>query len=165
LAVGEVLNICAKQISFDGEPVGIDVEFIECDCADVWLVEECIAEGATGVVANTEFVTLPGGLPGTGFISLVGDPCTYRLLYKVPVAQTAEFLQYEGVTDCNEVCNSYRVTNAEGAPKVVQYIDCEQNPQNTSEIPAGGSVDICATRITNLPANVSITKISCGCIL
>ena len=161
---GVSIDVCAKQITLEGEPTAT-VQFIECDCDDVWLVEECIAEGATGIAINTEFVTLPSGLPGTGFVSLVGDPCTYKVRYPVPTTPTATFSQYENIFDCDEVCDTYRVTNVAGEPKVVEYLDCNQADEQTSDIPEGGSVDICATKITNLPANMTITKVSCGCAL
>jgi len=136
-----------------------------CDTSDCapennFLLRRCDQERTdTEVIAS--FV---GGTASAGdFVAIVNEPnCVYTVVETTNENATETIAsRLSSISSCNEVCNQYTLTNNGVATDFIDYIDCDGFFQEIG-IATGDSETICATSITTIDPNTSITMIRCG---
>lgn len=156
-------DVCATQIA---DVVGTSITFVSCTCPSNLLIRECRIDGAVveGVIDTS------GGAVIGDFIYDNADPerCYWQVVgYTSDPVTISPYTVEPLVTDCNDVCFSVRATNnSPTTEETVNYIDCDGAPQTTPNIAqGGGTFEFCARDLTGIPLDVTITQISCGCVL
>ena len=140
---------------------GATAEDACCDCASGqnYNLRRCDQERTdTEVVASyTDVVTIGS------FVEIASQPnCVYRVTSTSDQTATETISSIlTSITNCNQVCNTYDLTNTAGFSDEVDYYDCNDLFQ-TITIAPGATESICAKLIATIDNNTTITLTSCG---
>jgi hypothetical protein len=163
LDAGDTVTLCVLELSV---PADFTVTFVQCECPDRWLVEKC-QDPTVLTAADTEIVDAGAFTLSTNDrVILNGDPlCVYKCLYRVG-SPTTDTINSTTTDTCNQVLNTYTITNNNLAGEDrVTYVDSSGATAQTGNIPATGSVQVCALSIdaSTLPFGFTVTFNNCGC--
>ena len=145
-------------------PQGISLNLANCECTlnpDQMLVQQCRQDGQVVTEVVTQLVNETVG----DFVELTGYPdCVFEITSIVQDNSTDTISAVRNdITDCTDVCQTYRFTNTSGGPIVnVAYTDCNGDPQNIPQINEGEFEEVCATEIPPVqPVGIEVALISC----
>ena len=127
----------------------IDEQDVCCNCneeAAEYLLRRCqdslVSTPALEIVATSTIALGPGQ-----FVRVDTDDCVYIVVSSSTDSPTANVTGVAtGITDCSDVCNTYRITNNGVEPIGGQYLSCTNEAVGFS-LDAGVSIDICAKQI------------------
>jgi hypothetical protein len=121
---------------------GIIVEFGECDSTFKYDVQVCGNTSAPTFVVLSPFTLTLGNT--VSLSDPIYEGCRFEVISVAAVESTPIALVVEESTDsCENSCVYYKVYNEDMKPAIVNYTDCEKDPQ-TVTIPFHAFVYICA---------------------
>ena len=164
LPPGGTAKVCMTELTTI--PQGISLNLANCQCTldpDQMLVQQCRQDGQVVTEVVTQLVNETIG----DFVELTGYPdCVFEITSIVQDNSTDTISAVRNdITDCTDVCQTYRFNNTSGGPIVnVPYTDCNGDPQEIPLIEAGGFEEVCATEIPPVqPVGIEVGLISCTC--
>lgn len=155
-----VTDICMKHIVAKDTAIGLTKT--SCTCTSNLKVRQCRLDDVI-----VEYIIPPTTNVGIGsFVTLTGQlaQCIFQVVEYSTQTPNETVSTISGSTSCDDACNTYILANANSNVVQVQYENCVGVILNVS-IPPKSSVYACVKRFTTpLPAFVTMTWQSCGCI-
>lgn len=152
-------DICITRVV--NRPAVITIAKTDCACTSPMVARQCRFDGTI----VEEVIPQTTGVDVGSFVTLTSysSDCTFEVVSYTTDATTDTVATILTTTNCNDVCNTYRITNPNPFVVVVPYEDCSGLTVNIS-IPPKDNELICARRlITALPPLVTATWETCGC--
>jgi hypothetical protein len=152
-------DICITRVV--NRPAVITIAKTDCACTSPMVARQCRFDGTI----VEEVIPQTTGVDVGSFVTLTSysSDCTFEVVSYTTDATTDTVATILATTNCDDVCNTYRITNPNPFVVVVPYEDCSGLTVNIS-IPPKDNELICARRlITALPPLVTATWQTCGC--
>ena len=152
-------DICITRVV--NRPAVITIAKTDCACTSPMVARQCRFDGTI----VEEVIPQTTGVDVGSFVTLTSysSDCTFEVVSYTTDATTDTVATILTTTTCDDVCNTYRITNPNPFVVVVPYEDCSGLTVNIS-IPPKDNELICARRlITALPPLVTATWQTCGC--
>lgn len=152
-------DICITRVV--NRPAVITIAKTDCACTSPMVARQCRFDGTI----VEEVIPQTTGVDVGSFVTLTSysSDCTFEVVSYTTDATTDTVATILTTTTCDDVCNTYRITNPNPFVVVVPYESCSGLTVNIS-IPPKDNELICARRlITALPPLVTATWQTCGC--
>tara|TARA_R100000951_G_scaffold10701_2_gene9033 strand:- start:2423 stop:8650 length:6228 start_codon:yes stop_codon:yes gene_type:complete len=148
-----VENICASSI---GSFLGIDVDFVSCECnlvASNYSIQECVT-GEVRTVTSSIAVSV-----GDKVELQSGDGCKWSITGTSANPATDDIVSKPVNQFCS--CNTYTWENNTGSNLTLEYVDCTGTPVSQTLIPT----EVWSACISQLITNdgATVTNIVCTC--
>ena len=154
-----ITDVCLKTFVVDN--ASISVTKTSCSCTSSLKVRQCRFDGTI----VEEIIPATTGVDVGNFVTLTSysADCKFEVVEYSTATTTDTVATILSITDCDDVCNTYQISNANPSVVQIQYEDCSGLIVNIS-IPPKSSDFICAKRLTSaLPPLVTMTWQTCGC--
>lgn len=169
---GEVYEICMRTFNPAQSSASVEVKLVGCNGGTCNVEEVRIAEICN--LGNTT-PSLPLGTPTTIYFDntisqltngdkvYVGN-CAYEVGNVAGGTQLLTPVTDKQVTDCQDGCATYRITNSSSDQIAsISYRDCANDPQTANVAPLGAT-DICVRNFTAaFPSFATVQLVGCCC--
>jgi hypothetical protein len=145
-----VLNICDRI-----QPDGVIVQFGTCVYGNNYRVSRC-GDGQELIVSSVSPVNLGDIVTLTGVVD-----CVYSVIAFSGGTAVDSINAVIPFVTCDDICNTYDITNNTLLTEGVSYLDCAGAPQSTTVIP-GATATICA-KTNSIVTNLTPVFTVCGC--
>ena len=154
-----ITDVCLRTFVVDN--ASISVTKTSCSCTSSLKARQCRFDGTI----VEEIIPATTGVDVGNFVTLTSysADCKFEVVEYSTATTTDTVATILSITDCDDVCNTYQISNANPSVVQIQYEDCSGLIVNIS-IPPKSSDFICARRLTSaLPPLVTMTWQTCGC--
>lgn len=134
---------------------GVIVQFGTCVYGSNYRVSRC-GDGQELIVSSAVPVNLGD------IVILTGAPtCGYSVIAYSAGTAVDSISSVVPLITCDDICNTYQITNNTLMTETVDWVDCDSVPQTTSVIP-GVTTTICA-KTNSIVTNLTPVFLQCGC--